>query len=142
MTTKTEIQRTSEADHQKVVIEWARLHEKKYPCLKFLYACPNEGKHKVQYRVHQKAMGVKSGVPDLFLPYPVLHGVVVNGPHPRWCMRKIFNYCGLYIEMKTIGGKISDNQKEFIDYLKEQGYKVEVCWNADTAIEVIEDYLR
>ncbi len=131
--------KTSEADHQKVVIEWAQLHEKKYPCLKFLYACPNEGKHKVQYRVHQKAIGVKSGVPDLFLPYPTLDPNQERLPYP---LDEHGGYHGLYIELKTKGGRVSDSQKKWIAYLKEQDYWVAVCWTADEAIKVIEDYLK
>jgi len=52
--------------------------------------------------------------------------------------------CGLYIEMKTRTpmGKISDDQKEWIDYLKGVGYKVAVCWTADEAIQAIEEYLN
>ena len=138
----------SEADHQKTVIEWASWNEKKYPCLRFLYACPNEGKHKVQYRVHQKAMGVKAGVPDLFLPYPVAYlnysdpiGLT-GGSYTLYCNGSpAYKYCGLYIEMKTKGGSVSKPQKEWIAYLKEAGYRVEVCWSAEEAIKIIEDYM-
>lgn len=140
MTTKSETLKTSEADHQKVVIEWARLHEKKWPCLKFLYACPNEGKHKVQYRVHQKAMGVKSGVPDIFLPYPKRSRFTVYD-ESGYVVDGALAWAGLYLELKTIGGKVSDSQKEFLDYLRNAGYRAEVCWNADMAIRAIEGYL-
>ena len=128
--------KSEEADHQKAVIEWAAWHEKKWPCLKFLYACPNEGKHKVQYRVHQKAMGVKSGVPDLFLPYPI-----ARPPEKReygW----VEPFHGLYIEMKAGKNKPTKNQQDWIKYLSEAGYRVEVCWSCDEAIAVIKSYLK
>lgn len=127
--------KSEEADHQKAVIEWAAWHEKKWPCLKFLYACPNEGMHKVQYRVHQKAMGVKSGVPDLFLPFPA--------PNPKCHPGQQRKYCnGLYIEMKAGKNNPTKNQQDWHDYLREVGYRVEVCWSCDEAIAVIKSYLQ
>lgn len=127
--------KTEEADHQKAVIEWAAWHEKKWPCLKYLYACPNEGMHKVQYRVHQKAMGVKSGVPDLFLPFPAPYS---------WCHpgHSLKYYHGLYIEMKAGKNKPTKSQWEWIAYLNNQGYNVVVCWSCDEAIEAIKNYLH
>jgi len=122
----------TEAEHQKVVIEWVRLHEKKWPCLKYLYACPNEGKHKVQYRVHQKAMGVKKGVLDLFLPFPTFDH---SGNSPRW------TYCGLYIEMKAGKNKLTPEQEDWVAYLRTVGYKVVVCWTSREAMIAIETYL-
>lgn len=128
--------KTDEADHQKAVIQWAAWHEKKWPCLKYLYACPNEGKHKVQYRKHQKAMGVKAGVLDLFLPFPVWN---VDNQNP---MRMMVSYHGLYIEMKAGNNKPTKAQYDWMDYLEGVGYRVECCWSCDEAIKVLEDYLK
>jgi len=126
----------TETDQQKAVIAWAndaaKYQPKKYWMLDFLFAVPNEGKHKIQYRMHQKAMGLKAGVPDLVLPYP---------------KKKIINispeYHALFIEMKSrdTKGSVSKHQKKWIAYLSEQGYKVEVCWSADEAIKAIETYI-
>jgi len=128
----------TESEHQKVVIEWSRLHEKKWPCLKYLYACPNEGKHKPQYRKHQAQMGLKAGVPDIFLPLPSVYN---GGPEPLMC-GEVTAAHGLFIELKAGKNKPTEAQQGYIDYLREQGYQVEVCYSAGEAIKVIESYLK
>ena len=71
------------------------------------------------------AEGVKAGVPDLFLAVP-------RDPHH-----------GLFIEMKRAdGGRVSNEQREWISRLKKQGYKVVVCHGCVAAIKEIQDYLE
>ena len=60
-------------------------------------------------------------MPDLFLAEPR------RGAH------------GLFIEMKKIGGRTSNNQDLVIDKLKEKGYRVVVCEGAD---EAYSEFLR
>jgi len=138
---------TTEADHQKAIIKWAddmvKFKPKKYWMLEFLFAVPNEGKHKVQYRMHQKAMGLRAGVLDLWLPYPIRRKEWFE-EHQSDCVQvEIIKYPGLIIELKSkdTKGKVSPDQKKWIEYLTGQGYRVEVCWSADEAIKVLEDYL-
>ena len=73
---------------------------------------------------HFKRLGVKAGVPDLLLPYPV-------GDHH-----------GLWIELKSLSGKASQAQREWILWLREQGYCAYICRGAESAIRCIEMYLR
>lgn len=61
----------SEAEEQEVVMKWASMNWKKYPALFRLFHIPNGGSRQIAEAVHLKRMGVKAGVPDLFLPYPV-----------------------------------------------------------------------
>lgn len=119
----THIPRMSEADEQIVVIKWANMMASKYPCLKYLFHIPNGGSRNIAEAANLKRMGVKSGVPDLCLPYPS------NGYH------------GLYIEMKTDKGRSTAAQREYIDFLTEQWYKATVCHGASEAINVIWKYL-
>ena len=72
---------------------------------------------------HFKRLGVKAGVPDLLLPYPV-------GDHH-----------GLWIELKSLSGKPSPAQREWILWLREQGYCAYICRGADAAIRCIEAYI-
>ena len=69
-----------------------------------------------------KAQGMLSGVPDLFLPVP------------RGCFH------GLYIEMKSEKGRLTDNQKWFLSNAESLGYKTVVCYSANEAIEKIKEY--
>lgn len=72
-----------------------------------------------------KAEGVKKGVPDLFLP-------VARG---RWH--------GMYIEMKrTKGGTISPEQKEFIEFATQQGYRAVICKGFEAARCELINYLE
>lgn len=134
----------TEADHQKAVIRWAedmlKFQPKKYWMLAFLFAVPNEGQHKPQYRKHQKAMGLKAGVPDLCLPYPTFKTYITS-----WNVEeKHLVAHGLFIEMKSkdTKGRLTENQKNWIAHLKFVGYKVEVCWSAQEAIKALEDYIN
>jgi len=70
-----------------------------------------------------RELGLCPGEPDLFFAIPV-------SP-----------YHGLYIEMKTQGGRISPIQKEVHDDLREMGFLVMVCWTSNAAIAAIQSYL-
>lgn len=106
------------------VIQWAEWHTSQYPELKLLHHIPNGGKRNATEAARFKAMGVKPGVPDLCLP-------VARG-----------GYAGLYIEMKYGKNKTTDKQNEWITALRQQGYKVTVCYGAAEATQELESYLR
>lgn len=116
--------KTTEADEQKALMQWAKWQEKKYPELKLLYHCPNGGTRNKMEAANLKRQGVKAGVPDLFLP------VARNGKY------------GMFIEMKVGRNKCTDNQKKWIRNLLEQGYEVKVCYSCEEAIQVIKKYLN
>lgn len=113
-----------EAQEQMWLFDWCRMASVKWPVLDLLYHCPNGGSRNKIEAARLKAQGVKSGVPDLFLPAPV------------------GKFHGLYIEMKRRkGGTLSLEQKEWISRLREQGYRVEVCKGFQEAADLIEEYL-
>lgn len=114
----------TEDEEQIAVMSWAALMEGRYPELRLLHHIPNGGKRGKREAAIFKAMGVKAGVPDLFLP----------------CARE--GYHGLYVEMKALDGRPSKTQLEMLKSLSGQGYKCVVCHGADEARRVIEDYLR
>lgn len=113
-----------EDTEQMGVIDWANWNTGRFPELKLLFHIPNGGKRDAKEAARFKAMGVKAGVPDLCLPTPK------NG------------YAGLYIEMKYGKNKPTDNQKGWIKALKEQGYKVAVCYSGIEATQELESYLQ
>jgi len=111
------------AEHieQKAFIKYC--HSIGGPWLRF-FAIPNGGDRHPAVGAKLKAEGVRTGVPDLFLPIP-------RGP-----------YHGLFIEMKRRkGGKLSSNQAEEINMLKASGYAVYVPEGWEEAVEVTKDYL-
>lgn len=115
----------TEDTEQAHIFAWAAWASGKYPELDLMHHIPNGGKRSKSEAARFKAQGVKAGVPDIFLP----------------CARG--GYHGLYIELKrTKSGKLSAAQKEWIDALREQDYKVIVCYGFDEAREVIINYLE
>ena len=92
----TKTQYPSEHLEQVRFVAWFR---KTYP-QHWVFAIPNGGDRNRITAAKLKAEGVSRGVPDLFVP----------------SMR-------LWVEMKRQkGGSLSADQKEWRDYLKEQGY--------------------
>lgn len=113
-----------EDTEQMGVIDWAQWNMGRFPELKLLFHVPNGGKRNAREAARFKAMGVKAGVPDLCLPVPM------NG------------FAGLYIEMKYGRNKPTDAQEEWIDALRQQGYKVSVCYGGEEAVRELEEYLQ
>lgn len=114
----------TEDEEQAEVIRWAMLREMCCPALALLLHIPNGGHRHKATAGRFKALGVKKGVPDLFLPVPR------DGCH------------GLWIEMKRVrGGRLSSEQEDWHTKLRARGYRVEVCRGAGEAIAVLKDYL-
>lgn len=114
----------TEEQEQTVVMHWAEMMAGRWPELGLLFHIPNGGKRSKTEAARFCAAGVRSGVPDLFLP----------------CSRG--GYHGLWIEMKAIGGRVSREQEQWRKDLLEQGYMCAVCYGADAAIATIEKYMR
>lgn len=115
----------TEQQEQIALIKWTQQPaiRQAYPELKFLFHVPNERADKVQASILKK-MGVKPGVPDLLLPVP-------SGQHH-----------GLFIEMKKVGGRASDDQLWWLEHLKANGYACAVCYGWQQATEVLLWYLN
>ena len=115
----------SEHEIQKSFFSWLSFPPTlvKYPEVKKFYAVPNGLRTAIRTAVKAKAEGLKSGVPDTFLPVA----------------RKGYN--GLYIEFKTKKNYLSHNQKEWFMWLMEEGFRCKVAKSLDEAIETVEDYL-
>lgn len=115
----------TESKEQETVFAWANIMELIEPRLELLHHVPNGGFRKKGTAARMKAEGVKAGVPDIFLPVPAKR------------------YHGLYIEMKKRdhSNGLSKIQRQWIGMLREQGYKAEVAYGCDEAIEMICQYL-
>ena len=109
---------------QQMVFEWAATMEYRYPCLRLMYHTPNEGKRTKSQGGKLKRMGLRRGVPDICLP-------VARG-----------RYHGLYIELKSVGGVVRREQKEYLEALRSEGYCTAVCRSAEECESFITEYLR
>ena len=95
-----------------------------HPELALCFAIPNGGSRDKREAHNLRLQGVKRGVPDIFLP----------------AARKGFH--GLFIELKrTKGGKVSEDQRAWLDALTRQGYRAVVCYGFEEAQHEIESYL-
>lgn len=114
----------TEAQEQATLFEWAAYAAKKHPELALMFHIPNEGKRSGRTGAGLIRQGLKRGVPDVFLP------VARGGKH------------GLFIEMKRVkGGTVSQEQREWREKLRAQGYAAEICFGWEAAAAVIRKYL-
>lgn len=116
--------RRSEDTEQMSVMDWARWNQNAHPELELLHHCPNGGSRNKAEAVKMKQMGVKAGIPDLCLPVPM--GM----------------YNGLYIEMKYDTGRLEDSQKKMLKALAAAGHYCTVCYGAEEAIRVLQEYIN
>jgi hypothetical protein len=117
-----------EDQEQMALFQWARLMQGRYPELGLLVHI-----HQGEYRAKDAgsgakrrklaAMGLKPGLPDMFLPVP-------RG-----------RYHGLWIELKVGRNTPTAYQRGWIGALCDQGYRVRVCWGMDAARDAILEYL-
>lgn len=115
----------SEFDEQCSIFTWAEYAVIKHPCLEYMYSTLNGVRLTMRQAVKAKLSGNKKGVPDIVLPYPS------NGFH------------GLYIELKREKlSSTSAEQKKYIAYLNSVGYSAHVSKGSESAIRIIEDYLK
>lgn len=117
------IRRTEQA-HCQALLEWVSYQRINIPELALLFHIPNGGlRSKVEASI-LKSMGVKSGVPDYFLPVA----------------RHDFN--GFFIEMKKPGESLRKEQYAWTTQLEIQGYLVEVFHDWQKAAERLTWYLK
>jgi len=108
----------SEAQEQIALVEWCEWAH--VP----IFHIPNGGSRNKIEAANLKRQGVKAGVPDLFVP------IAKSGFH------------GLFIEMKYGKNTLTHYQKIWLEELRDNGYRAEVCYSAKEAIDLIRGYLR
>ena len=116
----------SEHEIQVSLVSWFRLQ---YP--QYLMFANENGAHlagdsarRSATMARMKNSGHVNGVADLFLMLPK------NGK------------AGLFIEMKSKNGKVSDAQKDFIKMAQDAGYQAEICYGFEQAQALIKNYLK
>ena len=86
-----------------------------------------------------KSEGLRKGAPDLMLAVPrVIYFSAKNASDPGdWKT----HFHGLFLELKRRDGRLSPEQEVFHSLLRDQGYKVVVCWSLQECINEITTYL-
>lgn len=110
-----------EHDMQKAFFEWLNLVHPEEDEVTF--AVPNGVRCSKSQAVKLKAEGLKAGIPDVFMGVP-------RGTFP-----------GLFIEFKIKPNKPSEAQKSKIASFKSRGYRCEVIYNIDDAMNLVNEYV-
>lgn len=117
---------------QSAIVEWANhtnINKTLFKIGDFLFAIPNGGSRNILEAKKLRKEGVKKGVSDLFLALPMFDedkGV----------------RCGLWIEVKSRNGKLSNEQIEWFNLMRLHGYECEEVRSLEGGIDVIMNYLR
>lgn len=131
-----------EEQNQVAFFEWAELAKGAYPELGALFHVPNGAAKAKQHRFDKKSgktvwyslegqrmkrMGVKAGVPDVWLPCPRVY--------------KDMGRAGIVIEFKSKDGVVREEQDRFLRILFDEGWIVVVCRDWTYARDIIIEYL-
>ena len=130
--------RNIEEEHQIALIKWARYSVEQYPQLALLHSSLNGVKLSQGLAVKAKRGGMLAGVWDLFLPVPKPDKIMYVEGHPCICTH---NANGLYIEMKTKTGRLTESQKWFRNQLQEY-YRFEVVRDWRDGRDFLVEYLE
>lgn len=105
----------------------------------FLIAIPNGGKRKITEAIRFKKEGVKKGVSDLFLAIPIVISLVDMKTFSS--VEGFSKVSGLWLEVKTKNGKVTEEQSQWGDNMMLMGYRFEIVRSIDEGIQAIKDYL-
>jgi hypothetical protein len=95
-----------------------------HPAAQWAFAIPNGFLDTKSKRIRAWQEGMLSGVPDIFVPYPV------RGFH------------GLFLEFKAQGGRVTKAQEDFLNYAHSVGYKAALVFGLREALEVFKEYIE
>jgi hypothetical protein len=114
----------SEHANQVALFCWAAMPETRalYPGIELMFAIPNGGERNIKVAAQLKAEGVKAGVLDIFLPFPIAE------------------WHGLFIEMKVEPNKPTIAQCAFATSVFNLGFRVELCYSWEQARDKIVEY--
>ncbi len=90
----------------------------------YLIHIPNGGYRHPREAKKLKKMGVKAGVSDLLLAYPNDY------------------YHGLWIELKSPKGKLSSEQKEWLNRMKAVDYSACVSYSLEETFDILQTYFN
>ena len=111
----------SEERLQSEVVKYIQLQ---YPKVKYCASLGGQYQPFQSQRNRARKTGYVKGFPDLFV-YEARNG-----------------YHGLALEIKTIKGRATKEQTEWIKDLQERGFKAEICKGLPAILDLIDSYLN
>ena len=115
----------SEERLQSEVVRYIQLQ---YPKARYCASLGGQYQPYQSQRLKAKRVGYSKGFPDLFL----YESRTMNG----------ITYHGLALEIKTIKGRATKEQKEWIEALNERWYKAEVVKGLPAILDLIDSYMN
>jgi hypothetical protein len=116
---------TPEKKIQADFIAWRNMNKREYPLLSSIFAVPNGIWTFKSVAKSMISQGMTAGIPDVICLAPSHDG----------------RYHGLLIEFKNEVEEPSDDQKFFLKYFADLGYRTSICRNADDAKILVKEYL-
>lgn len=113
----------TEHGHQAAIFCYFANNFDKYPQTRFMFAIPNGGYRNAATAGRLKAEGVKSGVADIFLPWPT-----------KWKH-------GLFLELKVGDNKPTREQLDFLNEMECLNYHSVWCIGWEMGRDIIIKYL-
>lgn len=107
------VRRTEEEDLHRDCMAYVTLLSARHSILRYMFHVPNGGKRPTGEAGKLRAMGTKRGFPDLSLP------------------RRRGAWRGLAVELKSSDGKVAEDQWDWLNVLREEGYLTAVCRTFD-----------
>lgn len=111
----------SEAHHQEQLVAWFRMQYRQLADL--LIHIPNGQNVGAVVGSRLKRMGLLKGASDFLLAYPI------NGS------------AGLWLELKTGHGRLTPEQKTFLERMKSVGYAAHASWHFEDSQRIIKEYI-
>jgi len=113
--------RHTESNEQIAAMDWLRVN---HPLIaSHTMHIGNERKASYYAGYIMKRMGTLKGASDLFIAWP-------NS-----------DYHGLFIEVKSKVGRPTPEQKQFLQRMRDVGYKAEICYGAAQVINTMQEYI-
>lgn len=127
-----------ESRMQQALLAWWRANHKHFGVHEWLlFAIPNGRRKGAITGATLKREGVRKGVPDLMLA--VRGGEIVRAPERKEAIYGERH--ALFLELKTLTGIVTPEQKEYHAVLAAQGYRVVVVRSLIEGINAITTYL-
>jgi len=117
----------TEAEIQRSIVEWLGYV---LPRGSLVHHSPNEGRHKVQWRVAQKRLGVLAGWPDLEIFCHPAGWIGAGGWRP------------IFLEVKAPHGSVRQTQRDMIERLRAVGCHAEIVRSIDESRDVLAQWIR
>jgi hypothetical protein len=116
--------RRVEFEHQASLFQWAKWAQARFPALELLHASAAGERRDKATAIKLLLMGVRKGFPDVQLP-------VARG-----------GYIGLWVEMKSDNGRLSEDQQRIKARLEDEGHRYCVCRSWLDAKDAVVAYLE